>query len=169
MIDHIKLVNDQVNQRLSKEANRGAFKQAYDLEHTNSRYRTEYARRHAARAAGVKALAVQLDTPTCETRVIGPDLAIARMLGRQVKAAIQHVTDTCMKPGVLKKYYTRCYFAEYVPGLPFVVKLIIAYALERALDRLLQATNSHHKSVNRSTLKLWNTPNTAPPTQTTHT
>ena len=38
---------------------------------------------------------------------------------------------------MLKKYYTRCHWAKYVPGIPTAVKLVMQNALGRSLDKLI--------------------------------
>ena len=38
---------------------------------------------------------------------------------------------------MLKKYYTRCHWAKYVPGIPTAVKFVMQDALGRSLDKLV--------------------------------
>lgn len=161
VLDHVVRARDEVRERLTEPAARALFDEANHAERNNTKYNSKKAARDAGRRAGVKALALHFDyapsfsapdkwwvpkclrcvvrpvSSTCLRRVVGAESAVAKGIGLQVKKTMQELKDTAMMAGMLKKYYTRCYWAKYVPGVMTAAKLVMQKALGFSLDKLI--------------------------------
>jgi hypothetical protein len=161
VLDHVTRARDEIRAQLNEPDTVAAFDAAYRAELNSTKYKSKKTAHVAGRRAGVKALALHFDyaprisapdvwwvpkclrrvvqpvSPACLRRVVGPESAVAKAIGAQVKKAMQELKDTAMMAGMLKKYYTRCHWAKYVPGVPTAIKLVIKYALGLSLDKLI--------------------------------
>ena len=161
VLDHVVRARDEVRERLAEPAARALFDEANRAARNKTMYNSKKAARDAGRRAGVKALALHFDyapsfsapdkwwvpkclrcvvrpvSSTCLRRVVGAESAVAKGIGFQVKKTMQELKDTAMMAGMLKKYYTRCYWAKYVPGVMTVAKLVMQNALGFSLDKLI--------------------------------